>query len=165
MYKVLYKLSGFYNYFLYRKYVLGLGISFRAPKNVKLGKSCRFETGVVLNAFDGELSLGDRVSINFNSVLSAGHGIIRIDDDVLIGPNVVIRSSNHRLEKDRRNQHQRGVINIEKNVWIGAGVVILPDVTIGHDSIIGAGSIVTKNVESNSLYVGNPAKKIKDITV
>ena len=165
MYKVLYKLSGLYNFFLYGKYLLGLGIRLRSAKNIKLGKDCRFESGVALNAFKGELALGDRISVNFNTVVSAGYGKIRIDDDVLIGPNVIIRSSNHLFEKGRRMEHVRGEIHIEKNVWIGAGVVILPNVTIGQNSIIGAGSIVTKNVESNSIYVGNPAKKIKDLRI
>ena len=163
LYKVLFKLSGLYNYFLYGKYVLGLGIRFHGTKNLKLGNSCSLESGVVLNAFRGELSIGDRVSINYNTVISAGYGLIRIEDDVLIGPNVVIRSSNHMLDIRRRKEHQRGEIHIEQNVWIGAGSVILPNVTIGKGSIVGAGSIVTKNVESNSIYVGNPARKIKDI--
>lgn len=165
VYKVLYKLSGLFNYLVYGKYVLGWGIRLRSVNTLKLGKDCTFESGVVLNAYKGELTLGNRISVNFNTVISAGYGKVRIDDDVLIGPNVIIRSSNHMLSKDRRQEHEWGEVYIGKNVWIGAGAVILPNVVIGQNSIIGAGSVVTKNIESNSIYVGNPAKKIKDLNI
>ncbi len=54
-------------------------------------------------------------------------------------------------------------IHIGKNVWIGSGAIVLPGVTIGDNSIVGAGSVVTKNVEPNSVVAGNPAKFIKSI--
>ena len=100
-----------------------------------------------------------RSLISSNLYLQAINGI-QIDSSVLIGPDVKIISANHDL-KDYSRWLEDDPIVIKKNVWIGANVVILPGVNIGSNCIIGAGSIVTKSFEDNSIICGNPAKFIK----
>lgn len=90
---------------------------------------------------------------------------IEIGDNVFIAPNCCITTAGHPINIDERN---RGLeyaypIKIGNNVWIGAGVNILPGVTIGDNVTIGAGSIVNKSIPANSIAVGNPCKVIKTI--
>lgn len=112
------------------------------------------------------IMIGDNVYCNHNVVIRAldkGKNSIVIGDNVIIGPNVVIVSSNHRSEgqKDILFQgHESGHVMIGMGTWIGAGAIILPDVTIGMGAIIGAGAVVAGNVEEFSVVAGNPAKKI-----
>lgn len=114
---------------------------------------------------DGFIVFGNRVALNRNVLINArGGGRIIIGNDVLIGPNVVIRSNNHRFESLSIPINRQGVtsgrITIEDDVWIAANCVILPNVKIGKGAIIGAGTVVTKDVEPYSIMGGVPAKKI-----
>ena len=92
-------------------------------------------------------------------------GYIEIEDNVIIGPNTVIRASNHNyadINKPIRYQnHAGGKIIIKEDVWIGSNCTILPNIVIGKGSIIGAGSVVTKNIPEYSVVAGVPAKIIK----
>ncbi|WP_066874463.1 sugar O-acetyltransferase [Clostridium mediterraneense] len=112
--------------------------------------------------FGANIRLGNGVFIN-KSCMFVDLGGIDIEDNVLIGPEVKILSVNHPLDPINR----RGVIlksvKIKRNAWLGAGVTICPGVTIGENSVIGAGSVVTKDVPSNTVYAGVPAKFIKNI--
>ncbi|MGL5616472.1 MAG: DapH/DapD/GlmU-related protein [Sarcina sp.] len=112
--------------------------------------------------FGINIELGKEIFINKGCTF-VDLGGIEIKDKVLIAPDVKILSVNHPLEISKR----RGVIlkkvTIEKNVWIGAGATICPGVTIGENSIIAAGSVVTKDVPKNVVYGGVPAKFIKNI--
>ena len=127
------------------------------------GKEVFIESGFYCDYGD-KISLGHRVYLNINCTLLDG-GFITIGDDCLIGPNVQILTINHemlpsaRLEKKNLAQDVR----IESNVWIGAGTIILPGVTIAEGAVIGAGSVVTKDVQAACLYVGSPAKKIREL--
>ena len=91
-------------------------------------------------------------------------GEIIIEDNVSIGPNVVMRASGHRYEDlhvpIRLQGHHKGKIIIRDGVWIGANAVILPNVTIGKGAIVGAGAVVTKDVDDFDIVGGVPAKKI-----
>lgn len=113
-----------------------------------------------------KLSIGDNVFINDNFWCNA-KGSISIGDDVLIGPNVVIHSSNHNYsdiyKKIRHQGHTDKKVVIGNNVWIGASVIILPGVEICNNVVIAAGSIVTKSIVSSGVYGGIPAKFIKSI--
>ena len=95
---------------------------------------------------------------------SRGIGEIKIGKNVLIGPNSVIRSNNHNFKIFQKPINQQGMsegkITIEDDVWIGAIVVILPNVIIGKGSIVAAGAVVTSNVETFSIVGGVPAKVI-----
>ena len=112
--------------------------------------------------FGANIRLGNGVFIN-KSCMFVDLGGIEVEDNVLIGPDVKILSVNHPLDPINR----RGVIlksvKIKRNAWLGAGVTICPGVTIGENSVIGAGSVVTKDVPSNTVYAGVPAKFIKNI--
>ncbi len=105
------------------------------------------------------IHLGKRVFINACCCFQDQGGIF-IGDDVQIGHGVKIVTLNHGKEPNlRRNIYPSPVI-IKNNVWIGSGAIILPGITIGENSIIGAGSVVTKNVPANVTVAGNPAKLI-----
>ena len=114
--------------------------------------------------YGDKISLGDRVFININCTVLDGGKVI-IGDDCLIGPNVQLLSVSHDTDPEQRlkKQNYADDIIIGKNVWLGAGVIVLAGVFIGDNSVIGAGSVVCKNVESNSMVVGNPARKIKSL--
>jgi acetyltransferase-like isoleucine patch superfamily enzyme len=91
-------------------------------------------------------------------------GGLDIADDVMIGPNVSIITSGHALEpSQRRNGVIAKPIVIERNVWIAAGATIIGGVTVGENSVVAAGSVVTKDVPSDTLVGGNPARVIRSI--
>lgn len=116
---------------------------------------------------DGRIEIGDRVSLNSNVAIDAAErGVIKIGSDVLMGSNVVIRASDHATaESDRpigQQGHAASTIVIGDDVWLGANVVVVGGVTIGEHSVIGAGAVVTRDVEPYSLAVGVPARRIAD---
>lgn len=97
---------------------------------------------------------------NINNYIQANNGII-FGNNVELAPGVSIISSNH--DGDNLKKHVKAnPIIIGNNVWVGANTTILPEVHIGDNVIIGANSVVTKNIESNSIAVGNPCKVIKE---
>ena len=97
---------------------------------------------------------------NLNNYIQANNGIV-FGDNVELGPGVKVISANHSMDDFSQHVKNQPII-IGSNVWIGANSVILPGVSIGDKVIIGAGSIVTKSIPSNSVAVGNPCKRIKD---
>ncbi len=114
--------------------------------------------------YGDKISIGQRSYLNMNCTLLDG-GLISIGDDCLIGPNVQILTINHDTSPQKRLSKKSYAedIHIGNNVWIGAGVIILPGVNISEDVVIGAGSVVTKAVQKKCLYAGNPAKKIHSL--
>ena len=90
-------------------------------------------------------------------------GGITICDNVLIGPNVSLVSENHPIDPTQRKSLIGKPIVIKNNAWIGASATILPGITVGENSIVAAGSIVTKDVPDNTMVAGNPAKYMKSI--
>lgn len=117
--------------------------------------------------------LGDRCYINFNATF-LDCGEIRLGSDVFFGPNVSFLTPIHPLRAEERNVrfapdgHPYTLeackpILVEDRVWIGGNVVILPGVTIGHDSVIGAGSVVTKNIPAGVIAVGNPCRVLRKV--
>lgn len=90
-------------------------------------------------------------------------GGITIEDDVLIGPKVSLLTEGHPIEPEKRKSLFAKPILIKKNAWIGAGAIILPGVTIGENSIVAAGAVVSKDVPDNVVVGGIPAKIIKEI--
>lgn len=114
--------------------------------------------------FFGNLSIGSGVNINFNVLISASEGRITIGNDVLIGPNCVLRAANHVYDDPhtpiKHQGHAGGIIIIEDDCWLGANVVVLKDVTIGTGSIIGAGAVVNCDIPPGSIAVGVPARVI-----
>lgn len=90
-------------------------------------------------------------------------GGITIEDDVLIGPKVSLLTEGHPIEPEQRNALFAKPILIKTNVWIGAGAIILPGVTIGKNTIVAAGAIVSKDVPDNVVVGGIPAKIFKNV--
>jgi len=110
-----------------------------------------------------EIRVGRNVFINQNCTFY-GLGGLDIGDDVLIGPNVSIITSGHPLDPMQRRAVTIGKpIVIERNVWIAAGATVIGGVTVGENSVVAAGSVVTKDVPPNVLVGGNPARVIRVI--
>lgn len=114
---------------------------------------------------EGCLEIGDGVFINYGSSIAAMQSI-RIGAKCSIGTYAIIMDNNfHRIEPDRRDEMPESApVVLEENVWLGSRVTILPGVTIGRDSVIGAGSVVTRSIPPQSLAAGVPARVIKTIS-
>ena len=113
---------------------------------------------------------GKNIKIGKNVFINAccrfqDQGGIEIGDGSLIGHNTTIATLNHDFNPDKRANLHPSPVKIGKNVWIGSDCTILPGVEIGDGAVIGAGSVVTKNVPANSIAVGNPARVIKQIEI
>ena len=108
---------------------------------------------------------GKNVVVNFNANL-VDDGEIFIGDDVMIGPNCNIATAVHPVSpRLRRHKLQfNKSVHIGNNVWMGAGATVLPGVTIGDNSIVGAGSVVTKDVPANVIVGGVPARVLREIS-
>lgn len=109
-----------------------------------------------------KMVIGKNVYINNNFDCLAAGGI-EIGDDVMIGPSVLLTTSNHDL-KDHQVLRLKPIV-IKEKAWIAAKAIILPGVTIGIGSVIGAGAVVTKSVPDYEVWAGNPAHFIKKINV
>lgn len=104
------------------------------------------------------VKIGKNVVVMNNALFMAAGGIT-IEDDVLVAANAQLISNNHDL-------HDHAVltckpVHLKRNCWIGAGATILPGVTVGENAVVGAGAVVTKDVEGNTVVGGNPARVIK----
>jgi acetyltransferase-like isoleucine patch superfamily enzyme len=108
------------------------------------------------------ITIGKNVFVNFDCVFLALGGIT-IEDDVLIGPKVSLITESHPLDPQQRNGLIVKPIHIKKNAWIGANATILAGVTIGENSVVAAGAVVSKDVPDNAIVAGIPAKVIKTI--
>ena len=111
--------------------------------------------------------VGKNVIFNFNVCLVDDADIF-IGDDCLIGPGCHLITAQHpvspALRKGKEKLQYNKPIHIGNNVWLGAGVIVLPGVTIGDNSIVAAGSVVTKDIGENVIVAGSPAKVLRQIT-
>jgi acetyltransferase-like isoleucine patch superfamily enzyme len=132
--------------------------------NVTIGRGTSITCTYVMANKGVGLSIGNNSAIGSHSHIGA-RGELRIGNDVIIGPMVTIFSENHNYESldlpIRKQGESRKGIFIEDDCWIGAGSTVLDGVTAGQDSVIAAGSVVTKDVEAYSVVAGVPAKQIK----
>ncbi len=130
----------------------------------EMGEDCYVEPPFWANWGGHHVHFGNHVYVNFNlTVVDDTH--VYIGDYTMIGPNVTIATAGHPILPELREKaYQFNVpVKIGKNCWIGAGAVILPGVVIGDHSVIGAGSVVTKNIPSDVVAVGNPCKVLREI--
>ena len=114
--------------------------------------------------YGANIEVGDNFYANFNLTILDANKVV-IGDNVFIAPNVGLHTSGHPLDVKRRNaglEYARP-ITIGNNVWIGAGVNVMPGVRIGSNSVIGAGSVVTRDVPANVVAAGVPCRVIKSI--
>ena len=113
--------------------------------------------------FGKNIHIGQRVFINSGCKMQDQGGIY-IGNDVLIGHNACLLTLNHEMDPENRADMHPKPIHIEDKVWLGSNVTVLPGVTIGEGAIVAAGAVVTKDVESNTIVGGVPAKIIKRIS-
>ena len=142
------------------------GFVTECPRNISFGDNAYIGLNCkIFASHESKVSIGDGFECNTNVMTNArGLGEIKIGENVLIGPNVVLRSNNHNFSEISQPISKQGMkggkIIIDNDVWIGSNVVILPNINIGRGSIIGAGAVVTSNVQSYSIVGGVPAKEI-----
>lgn len=128
------------------------------------GEQCYIQPPFYANWSGHHIHMGHHVYANFNLTV-VDDGEVYIGDYVMIGPNVTIATAGHPvLPSLREKAIQYNVpVHIGNNVWIGAGVIILPGVTIGDNSVIGAGAVVTKDIPADVVAVGNPCRVLREI--
>lgn len=130
----------------------------------EVGKNCYIEPPFHANWGGAHIHLGDFVYTNFNfTAVDDSH--IYIGSYTMIGPNVTVATAGHPILPELREKaYQYNMpVHIGKNCWIGAGALIMPGVTIGDNSVIGAGSVVTKDIPSNVVAYGNPCRVAREI--
>jgi len=118
-------------------------------------------TPIYIN-YGKHLNIGKNVFINYDCILLAMGGIT-IEDNVMIAPRVSLITESHPLDPNRRRGIAAKSICIKRNAWIGASATILPGVTVGVNSVVAAGAVVSKDVPDNTIVRGIPAKIIKRI--
>lgn len=130
----------------------------------EVGKNCYIEPPFHANWGGAHVHLGDFVYTNFNfTAVDDSH--IYIGSYTMIGPNVTVATAGHPILPELREKaYQYNMpVHIGRNCWIGAGALIMPGVTIGDNSVIGAGSVVTKDIPSNVVAYGNPCRVAREI--
>ncbi len=127
----------------------------------EIDKSVDVFTPLYIN-YGKHTKIGKNVFINFDCTF-LDLGGITIEDNVLIAPKVSLLSEGHPVSPENRHSLMVGHIHIKKNAWIGAGAIILQGVTIGENSIVAAGAVVSTNVPDNTIAGGIPARVIKEI--
>lgn len=130
----------------------------------EIGEGCYIEPPFHANWGGKHCHFGKMVYANFNlTCVDDTH--IYVGDYTLIGPNVTIASAGHPIQPElRQKAYQYNMpVKIGKNCWIGAGVIIVPGITIGDNVVIGAGSVVTKDIPDNVIAVGNPCRVLRKV--
>ena len=130
----------------------------------EIGEGCYIEPPLHSNFGGRHVHFGKNVYANFNLTL-VDDTHIYVGDHTMIGPNVTIASAGHPILPElREKDYQFNMpVHIGRNCWIGAGVIIVPGINIEDNTVIGAGSIVTKDIPANSVAVGNPCRVIREI--
>lgn len=111
------------------------------------------------------ISIGKNFFSNYNCIILDGASV-KFGDNVFIAPNCIFTTSGHPIDREQRNAGLEIAlpISIGNDVWIGANVAVLPGVTIGDNCVIGAGSVVNRDIPSNVVAAGNPCRVIRQIT-
>lgn len=170
------RLSGFVK----RKYAETITASKKIDRTVRISKTSKIQTVAggsisigkfsvvhdyaMILSYGGKIQIGDFCTVNPFCILY-GHGGLRIGNGVRIAASTIIIPANHGFDDIEKfifqqDETRQGIV-IEDDVWIGAGTKILDGVRIGQGSVIGAGSVVTKNIENFTIAAGNPARTIR----
>jgi carbonic anhydrase/acetyltransferase-like protein (isoleucine patch superfamily) len=120
------------------------------------------------SSIPGRLEIGDRAVIGAHANIRATGGRITIGRNALIAQQVSLIAANHVISDQRPYRDlpwdsTKVDVEIGENVWLGAGVMVLPGCRIGANAVVGAGTVVTKNIPANEIWVGNPARKLRNI--
>ena len=158
---------------------MGSGVQIRGAQYIQIGDNFNAGRGTTLQAWDTyknqkfnpQIIIGNNVMLTDYIQISAINKVV-LGDNLLVGQNVYISDNSHgnadetalEVAPIERPLTSKGPVIIGKNVWIGRGAVILSGVTVGDNAIIGANSVVTKDVPANSVVAGVPAKLIKYLT-
>jgi len=129
-----------------------------------IGEGCYIEPPFHANWGGKHVHFGNHVYANFGlTMVDDTH--IYVGDYTMFGPNVVIATAGHPiLPKLREQAYQYNMpVHIGRNCWLGAGVLVMPGVTIGDNTVIGAGSVVTKDIPAGVVAVGNPCRVLREI--
>ena len=131
----------------------------------EIGENCYIEPPFHANWGGHHVHFGNNVYANFNlTMVDDTH--IYVGDCTMFAPNVTVATAGHPICPELREKaYQFNMpVHIGRNCWIGAGALIMPGVTIGDNTVIGAGSVVTKDIPANVVAVGNPCKVMREIT-
>lgn len=145
--------------------IVGIGLRYFVYKWLfrRMGRNVTILEGAYLSNVSG-IEVGDNTSIGFGAIMD-GTAPIRIGRWVRMGPRVVMITTKHNFERRdvpiKEQGNSSGPISIGDDVWLGAAVMIMPNVTIETGAVIGAGSIVTKDIPEYAIAVGNPARVVK----
>ncbi len=131
----------------------------------EIGENCYIEPPLHANQSGAFVHFGKGIYANFNLTL-VDDTHIYVGDYTMFAPNVTIATAGHPILPELRgaSYYQYNMpVRIGRNCWLGAGVVVLPGITIGDNTVVGAGSIVTKDLPANVLAVGNPCRVVREI--
>lgn len=130
----------------------------------EIGEDCYIEPPLHTNMGGGHVHFGKGIYANFNlTMVDDTH--IYVGDYTMFGPNVTLATAGHPILPELREQgYQYNMpVHIGRNCWLGAGVIVLPGITIGDNVVIGAGSVVTKDIPSGVVAVGNPCRVLREV--
>lgn len=130
----------------------------------QIGENCYIEPPLHANFGGRHVHFGDGIYANFNLTL-VDDTHIYVGDRTMFGPNVTIATAGHPICPELREKglQYNMPVRIGRNCWLGAGVIVMPGVTIGDDTVIGAGSVVTKDIPSGVVAVGNPCRVLREV--
>ena len=130
----------------------------------EIGENCYIEPPFHANFGGHHVHFGKNIYANFNlTMVDDTH--IYVGDYTMFGPNVIVATAGHPILPELREPgyQYNAPVHIGKNCWIGAGVIIVPGITIGDRGVFGAGSVVTKDIPSDMIAVGNPCKVLREV--
>lgn len=130
----------------------------------EIGDGCYIEPPFYSNFGGGHVHFGNNVYCNFG-VTMVDDTHIYVGDNTMFGPHVVVATAGHPILPQLREKayQYNAPVHIGKNCWLGAGVLVMPGVSIGDNSVIGAGSVVTKDIPSDVVAAGTPCRVLREI--
>ncbi len=157
-------LEKLYNYNQTRPHELEKRSEMLKDMFAEVGEDCYIEPPFHANWGGLHVYFGKEVYANFNLTM-VDDGNIYVGDNVMFAPNVTVATAGHPINPELRSQglQYNADVHIGKNCWIGSGALIMPGVTIGENTVIGAGSVVTKDIPSNVVAFGNPCRVAREI--
>ncbi len=130
----------------------------------EIGEGCYIEPPFYSNMGAGHVHFGNSIYCNFG-VTMVDDTHIYVGDHTMFGPHVTVATAGHPILPELREKgyQYNAPVHIGKNCWIGAGALIMPGITIGDNVVVGAGSVVTKNLPDNVVAVGNPCRVLREV--